>query len=943
MQKQDVLGKFSPKDYIIIKGARVHNLKNIDVALKRNSLVVITGLSGSGKSSLAFDTLYSEGQRRYVESLSAYARQFLGRMHKPEVDYIQGISPAIAIEQKVLSRNPRSTIGTSTEVYDYLKLLFARIGKTFSPVSGNQVVRHSVTDIVNQVMSLDEDTRVMILTPLTVKSGRTLQQQLQILVQQGFSRVLIDDEVRRIDELLAETGTWSVPKKTCLVIDRLAIKRDGSELLQRLADSVQTAFYEGNGECKIHFEKHGEWRKKRFSSRFELDGITFEEPSVNLFSFNNPFGACKVCEGFGSIIGIDPDLVIPNKALSVYEGAIACWKGEKMGQWLEQLINNAYKFDFPIHKPYSQLSREQKELLWTGNQYFNGLDEFFKMVEENTYKIQYRVMLSRYRGKRTCPDCQGTRLRKDANYVKVGGKTISELVLMPIVSLYEFFQNITLERSEREIAKRLLTEISNRLACLNDVGLGYLTLNRLSNTLSGGESQRISLATSLGSSLVGSMYILDEPSIGLHQRDTHRLIGVLQKLRDAGNTVIIVEHDEDIMRVADQIVDIGPLAGSKGGEIMFQGTFNDLLKHPEGLTSSYLAGSRKIPVPEFRRRWKEFIELKGVRQHNLKGFDVKIPLKVITAITGVSGSGKSTLVKTILYPALKKIYGGYGEKTGLFDALEGDIESISEIEYIDQNPIGRSSRSNPVTYLKVYDDIRNLFAEQPLAKTRGYTAGFFSFNVDNGRCPECEGEGFVKIEMQFMADISLVCDSCKGKRFREEILDVSFLGKTITDILDLTVDDAMLFFESATKNCNLCKKIAARMQPLADVGLGYVRLGQPSATLSGGEAQRLKLASFLARGNTSAKTLFIFDEPTTGLHFHDIKKLLDAFNALIDQGHSMVIIEHNPEVIKSADWVIDLGPEGGEEGGYLVFEGVPENLVACESSYTGKFLKEKLS
>jgi excinuclease ABC subunit A len=940
--QQNAGGNISPREYIIIKGARVHNLKNIDVALKRNSLVVITGLSGSGKSSLAFDTLYSEGQRRYVESLNAYARQFLGRMHKPEVDYIQGISPAIAIEQKVLSRNPRSTVGTSTEIYDYLKLLFARIGKTYSPVSGNQVVRHTVIGIVEQIMSLPEDTRVMILTPVEVKSGRTLQQHLQVLLQQGFSRVLIQDEVRRIDELLAESLPESALKKTCIVIDRISVKNDDSELIQRVADSVQTAFYEGNGACKIHFEKHGEWRKMRFSNRFELDGITFEEPSVNLFSFNNPFGACKVCEGFGSIIGIDPDLVIPNKALSVFEGAIACWKGEKMGQWQEQLINSAYKFDFPIHKPISQLSKEQLELLWAGNQFFNGLDEFFKMVEENTYKIQYRVMLSRYRGKRICPDCQGTRLRKDANYVKVAGKAISELVLMPIASLYTFFQNISLDRTEREIARRLLIEIINRLAYLNDVGLGYLTLNRLSNTLSGGESQRINLATSLGSSLVGSMYILDEPSIGLHQRDTHRLIEILKKLRDAGNTVIVVEHDEDIMRKADQLVDIGPLAGSHGGEIVFQGAFGELLNHHGSLTGAYLSGGMKIPVPEFRRKWKEYIELKGVRQHNLKGFDVKIPLRIMTAITGVSGSGKSSLVKTILYPALKKIYGGYGEKTGQFDALDGDIGSISEVEYIDQNPIGRSSRSNPVTYLKVYDDIRNLFAEQPLAKTRGYTAGFFSFNVDNGRCPECEGDGFVKIEMQFMADISLICDSCKGKRFREEILDVFFQGKTITDILDLTVDDAMHFFESAHKNCNLCKKIAIRLQPLADVGLGYVRLGQPSATLSGGEAQRLKLASFLARGITSAKTLFIFDEPTTGLHFHDIKKLLDAFNALIDQGHSMVIIEHNPEVIKSADWVIDLGPEGGEEGGYLIFEGIPENLATCENSYTGKFLKEKL-
>ncbi|HSV87426.1 MAG TPA: excinuclease ABC subunit UvrA [Bacteroidales bacterium] len=932
----------NPREYIIIKGARVHNLKNVDVALKRNSLVVITGLSGSGKSSLAFDTLYSEGQRRYVESLSSYARQFLGRMHKPEVDYIQGISPAIAIEQKVLSRNPRSTVGTSTEVYDYLKLLFARIGKTYSPISGNQVVRHSVTDVVEQVMSMPENTRTMILAPITLKPGRTIPQQFQVLLQQGFSRVMFNSEIKRIDELLETPGTLSARKKPCIVIDRFTVNKDGSDFAQRVADSVQIALYEGNGECEINNEYQGEWRQMYFSNRFELDEITFEEPSVNLFSFNNPYGACRLCEGFGSVIGIDPDLVIPNKALSIFEGAVVCWKGEKMGQWNEQLLKNAYKFDFPIHKPYSQLSNEQKELLWTGNQFFNGLNEFFKMVEENTYKIQYRVMLSRYRGKRNCPDCQGTRLRKDANYVKVAGKTISELVLTPIDRLYEFFQTITLDRAERDIARRLLIEINNRLTYLNDVGLGYLTLNRLSNTLSGGESQRINLATSLGSSLVGSMYILDEPSIGLHQRDTHKLIGILQKLRDQGNTVIVVEHDEAIMKVADQVIDIGPLAGSQGGEIIFQGSFKDLFKCNDSLTSSYLAGRLKVQVPATRRRWKEFIGLKGVRQNNLKGFDVKIPLKIMTVITGVSGSGKSSLVKSILYPSLKKIYGGYGEKTGQFDALDGDINSISEIEYIDQNPIGRSSRSNPVTYLKVYDDIRTLFAEQPLAKTRGYTPGFFSFNVDNGRCPECEGEGFVKIEMQFMADITLLCDSCKGRRFREEILDVTFQGETITGILDMTVSDAMQFFENAKKNCIQCKKIATRLRPLADVGLGYVRLGQPSSTLSGGEAQRLKLASFLARGATSSKTLFIFDEPTTGLHFHDINKLMEALNVLIDQGHSMVVIEHNPDVIKCADWVIDLGPEGGDEGGYLVFEGTPENLISCQNSHTGKFLREKL-
>ena len=936
------LKSFDPREYIIIKGARVHNLKNIDVVLQRNRLVVITGLSGSGKSSLAFDTLYSEGQRRYVESLSAYARQFLGRMHKPEVDYIKGISPAIAIEQKVNTRNPRSTVGTSTEIYEFLKLLYARIGKTYSPVSGNQVMRHSVSDVVDHAMGLPEGTMVLTLAPITLKPGRNLEQQFSVLMQQGFSRVMVNDEIQRIEDLLPVIHEIAVRKRPCVIIDRYSISNEDNDLLARIADSAQTAFYEGDGECMLEYELDGKKNQVHFSSRFELDGITFEEPSVNLFTFNNPFGACKVCEGFGSVIGIDPDLVIPNKSLSIYEGAIACWKGEKMGQWNEELVKNAYKFDFPIHKPYYQLSEDQKALLWTGNKHFQGLNDFFKMVEENTYKIQYRVMLSRYRGKTVCPECHGTRLRKDAGYVKVAGKSISELVLMPIEKLIRFFQTITLDPHEREVSRRLLIEINQRLSFLNDVGLGYLTLNRLSNTLSGGESQRINLATSLGSSLVGSMYILDEPSIGLHQRDTHRLIGVLEKLRDLGNTVIVVEHDEDIMRAADQLVDIGPMAGSHGGEIVFQGLFADLLKHKTSLTALYLNGKLEIPLPKSRRRWKEFIELRGVRQHNLKGFDVKFPLKVLTVVTGVSGSGKTSLVKTILYPALKKMYGGYGERTGRFDSLGGDYKGIAEVEYIDQNPIGKSSRSNPVTYLKAYDDIRSLFADQPLAKTRGYTPGFFSFNIEGGRCPECEGEGQVKIEMQFMADITLVCESCKGKRFRDEILDVTFEGKTITDILEMTVDDAIEFFGNAKKHCTPCKRIASRLQPLADVGLGYVRLGQPSSTLSGGEAQRIKLASFLTKGITNDKTLFIFDEPTTGLHFHDISKLLIAFNALIENGHSLVVIEHNPEVIKSADWIIDLGPEGGEQGGNLVFEGTPENLVKSETSHTGKFLKGKV-
>ncbi len=928
------------KQFITIKGARVHNLKSVDVQIRRNHLVVVTGLSGSGKSSLAFDTLYNEGQRRYVESLSSYARQFLGRMHKPEVDYIEGISPAIAIEQRVNTRNPRSTVGTSTEVYDYLKLLFARVGKTISPISGQQVKRHTVTDVVDLVMGLPEGSMAMILAPITVQGSRTLEQHLSILLQQGFTKVGLNQKVYRIEEVLEngfEAGNGNNP---CVIVDRLQVRANDQELMSRVADSVQTAFHEGSGVCLVRYEQEEQMKSHTFSSKFELDGLVFEEPSVNFFTFNNPYGACKTCEGFGSVLGIDPDLVIPNKSLSIFEGAIVCWKGEKMGLWNEDLVNNAYKFDFPVHRPYHHLTQEQKDLLWSGNEYFGGLDDFFKMVEENTYKIQYRVMLSRYRGKRTCPDCLGTRLRKDASYVKVGRKSIADLALMPMGQLKEFFANLQLEPYESEIARRLLIEINNRLSFLTEVGLGYLTLNRLSNTLSGGESQRINLATSLGSNLVGSMYILDEPSIGLHPRDTRRLIEVLKKLRDLGNTVIVVEHEEEMMRAADQVIDIGPLAGSHGGEIVFQGTFNDLVNHNTSLTSAYLSGKMAIETPKVRRKWKEYVILKGVRQHNLKGFDVKIPLKVLTVVTGVSGSGKTTLVRSILYPALKKIHGGIGIPTGKFDSIEGDINSISEIEYVDQNPIGKSSRSNPVTYIKAYDEIRTLYSNLPLAKTRGYTPAFFSFNIDGGRCPECEGDGFVKIEMQFMADITLTCDSCKGKRFREDILDVVFAGKTITDILDLTVDDAIAFFDKQPNQA--CKRISARLQPLADVGLGYIKLGQSSSTLSGGEAQRVKLASFLTKGFTSSKTLFIFDEPTTGLHFHDINKLLQSFNALIDKGHSILVIEHNPDVIKCADWVLDLGPEGGEKGGEIVFEGVPENLANCVESYTGQFLKTKI-
>jgi excinuclease ABC subunit A len=936
------IDKLSSKDYILIKGARVHNLKSINVALERKKLVVITGLSGSGKSSLAFDTLYSEGQRRYVESLSSYARQFLGRMNKPDVDYIKGISPAIAIEQKVNTRNPRSTVGTATEIYDYLKLLFARIGKTFSPVSGNPVKRHTVSDLVDFVLNLPEDTRVMFFAPIDIDTGRNFSQQLSVLLQQGFSRISLNDEIVKIEEVLPEIDKTNINKKPLIVIDRFKVDSTDNDLKARIADSAQTAFYEGHGECMLELENRHGIQKEYFSNRFELDGITFEEPTVNLFAFNNPFGACKTCEGFGSIIGIDEDLVIPNKSLSVYDDAIVCWKGEKMSEWKHQFVKHAYKFDFPIHKPIYQLTQEQKQLLWEGNEYFGGLNDFFRMVEENTYKIQYRVMLARYRGKTVCPDCKGTRLRKDANYVKVAGKSISELVLMPLDQLYDFFQNINLDKHDSEVGKRLLVEINNRLEYLNDVGLGYITLNRLSSTLSGGESQRINLATSLGSSLVGSLYILDEPSIGLHQRDTHRLIKVLKRLRDLGNTVIVVEHDEDIMRNADQVIDIGPLAGANGGEIIFQGSFDKLLKNKNSYTARYLNKNLQIPVPPKRKKWKEFIELQGVRQHNLKGFSVKIPLGIMTVVSGVSGSGKTTLIKNILYPALKKMYGGYGEKTGKFDMLTGDYQSLNDVEFIDQNPIGRSSRSNPVTYIKAYDEIRNLYAQNPLAKARAYTPGYFSFNIDGGRCPECEGEGDVKIEMQFMADISLKCESCNGTRFKDEILDIRFQNKAINEILDLTVDEAIYFFTTATEKQQMAKRIAAKLQPLQDVGLGYIKLGQSSSTLSGGEAQRIKLASFLSKGINNQKTFFIFDEPTTGLHFHDIKVLLKAFEALIDNGHSILVIEHNPEIIKSADWVIDLGPEGGEKGGNLVFEGTPEELVKCKDSYTGKFLKEKL-
>lgn len=943
MAKPTKIEDFNSKEFIIIKGARVHNLKNIDVAIPRNKLVVITGLSGSGKSSLAFDTLYAEGQRRYVESLSSYARQFLGRIDKPEVDYIKGISPAIAIEQKVNSKNPRSTVGTSTEIYDYLKLLFSRIGKTFSPVSGNQVKRDTVNDVAIFINALAPETKILVLAPVKKKADKPLKKQLELLAQQGFTRIQQNGIVQKIEDFVA--AKFSEKEQIYIVVDRLTVRPDDEDNENRISDSVQTAFYEGDGDCAI--EVIGEETKKTklrsFSNKFELDGMTFEEPSSHFFSFNNPVGACKQCEGFGTVIGIDEDLVIPNKNLSVYEDAIVCWKGEKMSEWKNVLINSSHNFDFPIHRSYYELSNKERKLLWTGNKYFEGLTSFFKHLESQAYKIQYRVMLSRYRGKTVCPDCNGTRLRKDATYVKIADHSINDVVLMPVADSLKFFSKIKLSEYDIEVAKRILIEIKNRLQFLDDVGLGYLTLNRLSNSLSGGESQRINLATSLGSSLVGSMYILDEPSIGLHSRDTDRLIKVLYSLRDIGNTVIVVEHDEEIMRAADQLIDIGPLAGTHGGELVFQGTHKDLKYEEKSLTALYLTGKECIPVPSSRRNWNHCIELSGVRENNLKGLNVKFPLNVMTVVTGVSGSGKTSLVKRVLYPALKKIHGGFGEQTGSFEKLGGDFKNISAIEMIDQNPIGKSSRSNPVTYVKAYDEIRALFADQPLAKNRGYKPSHFSFNVDGGRCEVCEGEGEVTVEMQFMADIHLVCEACEGKRFKQDILEIQYQEKNISDILNMTVDDAIDFFSLPVRPTNTEKKIVQKILPLSDVGLGYVHLGQPSSTLSGGEAQRIKLASFLGIGqNSSTPTLFIFDEPTTGLHFHDISKLLFAFNALIKQGHSLIIIEHNAEIIKCADWIIDLGPEGGTAGGTIIFEGIPEDLVKCKKSYTGQYLKGKL-
>ncbi len=926
------------KNSIIVKGARVNNLKNIDVSIPRNQLVVITGLSGSGKSSLAYDTIYAEGQRRYVESLSSYARQFLGRIHKPEVDFIHGIPPAIAIEQKVNTRNPRSTVGTSTEIYDYLKLLFARIGITYSPVSGEVVRKDTVTDVVNYILSLPEGTNALILYPFNEHQKTNFAMYREILITQGSSRIEINGEISRLEEIPAKTK-FATKDAVNLVIDRIRVVHD-EESSARYADSVQTAFNESDGRCMIRV-MDGQSSVKEFSNRFERDGILFDEPNEHMFSFNSPYGACPRCEGYGKVIGIDEDLVIPDKSLSVYQDAVACWKGESMSAWKDKLVYMADRIDFPIHKPYNELTEKQLDILWHGTRGFGGIDGFFKYLDENKYKIQYRVMTARYSGKTTCPDCKGGRLRKESTYVKVNGRTINELVLLPIDELQEWFGTIKLNEYEQKVAQRILTEITNRLEYLNQVGLRYLTLNRLSSTLSGGEAQRINLATSLGSSLVGSLYILDEPSIGLHPRDTAQLIGVLKKLQALGNTVLVVEHDEEMMRAADRIIDIGPLAGRLGGELVFEGSCDELVKSDRSLTAAYLTGREQIALPARRRKWNNFIEISGARANNLKNITARFPLNILCVVTGVSGSGKSTLVHDILYAALaRRINGVSEERAGAFDKFSGDISQLKSIEFVDQNPIGRSSRSNPVTYSKAYDEVRKLYSEQPQSKYNDLKPAHFSFNVEGGRCEECQGEGEITVEMQFMADVKLECEACHGKKFKEEVLEVTYQGKNIYDVLEMTVDEAIEFFGKNKSTPE--KKIVEKLKPLSDVGLGYVKLGQSSSTLSGGESQRIKLASFISRENNSQPTLFIFDEPTTGLHFHDIRKLLDAFNMLIENRHSVLVIEHNPEIIKCADWIIDLGPEGGKDGGTIVCEGTPETIVACGNSYTGQYLKDKI-
>ncbi len=913
---------------IEIRGARLHNLKNISISIPKNQLIVISGVSGSGKSSLAFDTLFAEGQRRYIESLSSYARQFLGKLQKPEVDEILGICPAIAIEQKTTTNNPRSTIGTSTEIYDYLKLLFARIGKTISPISGKEVKRHQISDVVNFILQQDKDEVILILAQYKENSNKEI---LSVLRQQGFSRIIYKNEIVRIKDLIKEEITVAADEIQ-IVIDRIII--DDSDIESRIADSVQTAFFEGNGECSIQVKKD----VHHFSNKFELDGMQFEKPSTHLFAFNNPYGACKKCEGFGSILGIDHKKVITNENLSVYQGVVSCWSGEKLSKWKDRFIIRAAKFDFPVHRPYNELNDEQKDILWHGKNKCKGIDQFFQKLESDKYKIQNRVLIARYRGKTTCTECKGSRLRKDALYVKIAGKSIADIVKMNIGQALDFFNSIKLNKADAKVAERLTHEIQSRLHYLNEVGLSYLTLDRKSNSLSGGESQRINLATSIGSSLVGAMYILDEPSIGLHSKDTERLIKILKELRDIGNTVIVVEHDEEIMEEADQIIDIGPEAGIHGGEIIYQGKLEDIYKEEKSLTTQYLSKKLLIPVPKQRRKTRDSIKITGINQHNIKNVNTAFPLNGLTLVTGLSGSGKSTLVKDVLKPALNNFLGNSTKGSKTYESIAVSTNNLKKIEFIDQHPIGKSSRSNPATYIKVYDDIRKLFTNQPLAQSRKYKSGFFSFNVDGGRCEHCKGEGETTVEMQFMADVHLECEYCKGKRFKNEILEIKVGNKNIADILNLSVEEAIAFFENSNE-----LNIAKKLQPLQDVGLGYVKLGQSSNTLSGGEAQRIKLASFLSKGNTADKTLFIFDEPTTGLHFHDINKLLNSFYALIEKGHSIVCIEHNLDVIKCADWIIDLGPEGGDKGGTIVFEGIPEDIITCKESLTGQFLKKKLT